>query len=60
MFWRSGNGKTIILGMPSQDQRAEQNMVVAYDDSTLLSSDKISAGVRGPLMMFTQSYLKLG
>ena len=33
VFWRIGSDKKTVLGTPSQDQRAEQNTVVTYDDS---------------------------
>ena len=41
VFWCIKSGKKIVLGTPSQDQRAEQNMVVTYDDSAPFSSNKI-------------------
>ena len=35
-----GSSKKIVLGLPSQDQRAEQNMVVTYDYSAAIKSEK--------------------
>ena len=45
VFWRIEGGKKIVSGTPSQDQRAEQNTVVTYDDSAPFSSDKIRAKI---------------
>ena len=33
VFLGNGSDKKTVLGTPSQDQRAEQNTVVTYDDS---------------------------